>query len=555
MTMARSIFAGPRLKHVSEPVELLPNRELRLAQQLRESEEKFHAIFEQTALGIGRVNFTNGRWIEVNDALCRMLGYNCEKMLATGWLQISHPEDAHRELGPFRRMAAGELETYTVEKRFIHKEGHLVWAQLTASLVRDFEKRPNHELVIIEDITGRKQIEQGLRDSEARLRLAVETAELGTYERDLITNEMTLNPACRRILGVPDGPLPVEFIRRSVHPEDKERIFAAIARAFDPALREICAGEFRVIRPDGTMKWLAGRGRVVFDDSTRPARGQKFIGVLNDITNQKLAEEGLLRAQEDLSRAVADLERQVNERTAELQVAVIELEQLSYSMIHDLRAPLRAIQSFGGLVAEDSKSQLSAEAGDLVEKMRAAANRMDRLVVDTLNYTKVIRGELPVGPVDVGMLASGIAQTYPELQLPKSHVRVAPDLPLVVGNEAALTQCLAQMMQNAAKFCKPGQAARIEIRGEKIGSEWCRIVVEDNGIGIAAEFQQKIFGMFQRLSTAAEGTGVGLAIVKKAAERMGGRVGVESELGKGSRFWIELKAAMPSVHVSAAAVS
>jgi PAS domain S-box-containing protein len=382
-----------------------------------------------------------------------------------------------------------------------------------------------------------------LRESEARLRLAVETAELGTYERDLLTNQMTLNPACRKILGVSDGPLPLDVANRSAHPDDKERVLAAVARAFDPALREICAAEFRILRPDGTVRWVAGRGRVVFDESAEPPRGLKFIGVLNDITDRKLAEEGLIRAREDLSRVVADLERQVSKRTAELQEAVVELEQLSYSMIHDLRAPLRSIQSFGGVVAQDSTSQLSPDARDLVHKMRAAANRMDRLIVDVLNYTKVISGDLPLGPVDVGALVSGIAQTYPDLQPPKSHLRVAPDLPLVIGNEAALTQCMAQMMHNAVRFSKPGQAARIDIRGEKVGPEWFRIIVEDNGIGIAPGFQQKVFGMFQRLSTAAEGTGVGLAIVKKAAERMGGRVGVESELGKGSRFWIELKAA------------
>ncbi|WP_051361356.1 PAS domain-containing hybrid sensor histidine kinase/response regulator [Desulfuromonas sp. TF] len=134
-------------------------------EQRRESEEKFRAVFEQAAIGMGRVSFADARWIDVNDAFCRMLGYPPEEMRATPWPQITHPEDVDLDLIPFRRMAAGELNSYTVEKRFIHKQGHHVWARLTLSLVRDAEGRPDYQIAVIENITERKRSEEELKEA------------------------------------------------------------------------------------------------------------------------------------------------------------------------------------------------------------------------------------------------------------------------------------------------------------------------------------------------------------------------------------------------------
>lgn len=390
--------------------------------------------------------------------------------------------------------------------------------------------------------TAGKQAKEALRESETRLRLAVETAELGLYERDLLSNEVQLNPTCRQILGIGQTAPPPDIAYRSVHPEDQKRVYAAVGRAFDPVAREICAAEFRILRPDGTIRWVAGRGRVIFDDTVTPPRAAKFIGVLDDITTRKLAEQALIEAKESLSLANVDLESQVNERTARLRDAVLELERLSYALVHDLRAPLRAIRSFGGIIAQDVESKLSPQSRDLLEKMRTAAGRMDRLVVDVLNYANVVRGELPLGPVNVGELARHVVETYPDLRPPKVEVKIHSMIPAVLANEAALAQCLGELMQNAARFCKPDRMCHIEVRATRAEKGWVRVLVADDGIGIAPEFHDRIFEMFQRLSAATEGTGVGLAIVKKAIEQMGGRVGVESQPGDGSRFWFELKA-------------
>jgi signal transduction histidine kinase len=231
----------------------------------------------------------------------------------------------------------------------------------------------------------------------------------------------------------------------------------------------------------------------------------------------------------------------LEEKALRLKEALAELEHMSYSIMHDMRAPLRAIVSFGDLILAQEGDRLRPESLGYLQKMQSASARMDHLICDVLNYSVIARANLPLGPVDIGELLRGMIDTYPELHRHKAHIHVSPGLPLVQGNEGALTQCFSNLLGNAIKFARPDQPPRIQVAGE-CRNGWVRISVEDNGVGIAEEMQERIFGIFQRgTTTTQEGTGIGLAIVRKAAERMGGRVGVVSELGKGSRFWIELR--------------
>jgi signal transduction histidine kinase len=167
---------------------------------------------------------------------------------------------------------------------------------------------------------------------------------------------------------------------------------------------------------------------------------------------------------------------------------------------------------------------------------------MDRLIHDVLVYSQVARTELQLRPVNLQTLVDGIVESYPQFQRSAADIVIARDLPSVIGNEAALTQCVSNLLGNAVKFVPPGVRPHIEITAERVGAR-VHLCVKDNGIGIPPEMHEKIFGIFERLSRSYEGTGIGLAVVRKAAERMGGRVSVQSAPGAGSTFCLELPAA------------
>jgi PAS domain S-box-containing protein len=262
--------------------------------------------------------------------------------------------------------------------------------------------------------------------------------------------------------------------------------------------------------------------------------------------HRREAEEAVRTARDELSRANAELERRVQERTAQLRESIAELEAFSYSLSHDLRSPLRAINSFSTMVLEEHGDKLGGEGRGMLEKVVSAARRMDQLMTDVLTLSQVSRIQIQLEPVDVERLLGEILRERPELQAPRAGVRIERPLAPVLGHEPSLTQVLTNLLGNAVKFVAPGVHPSVRV-WTAVEGERVRLWVADNGIGIPAEAREKIFGMFQRLHSQKtyEGTGIGLAIVKKAVERMGGRLGVESEPGRGSRFWVELRQPPP----------
>jgi signal transduction histidine kinase len=272
----------------------------------------------------------------------------------------------------------------------------------------------------------------------------------------------------------------------------------------------------------------------------RSPKGIVFgIGVIAlEVTDQKRAEQALRDAHEQLASRALHLERLVQQRTARLNEMIGDLEGFSYSIVHDMRGPLRAMNSFTQLLQEEC-GQVSPIAENYMKRIRTATVRMDRLIQDGLNYSRLMRAELPLVPVDVAVLVRGILETYPTLQPPNAAIELCGEFPLVKANEATLTQCVSNLLGNAVKFVAPGVSPKVRVWAETCGDR-VRVFFKDNGIGIPIGAHERIFQIFQRLDNTYDGTGIGLAIVKKAAERMGCSVGVESELDKGSTFWLEL---------------
>jgi PAS domain S-box-containing protein len=280
---------------------------------------------------------------------------------------------------------------------------------------------------------------------------------------------------------------------------------------------------------DGRYRWFLTRVVPVRDAAGKVVR---WFGTSTDTSAMREARLVLARSNEEL-------ESLVTERTAKLQELVEDLEHFSYTITHDMRAPLRAMRCFAEAIYDEVVDEKQRE---LLGRIITAAARMDALIADALNYSKAVREELPLVPIDAGKLLQGMLDTYPEFQSSHSHIKVERDIPLVMGNEAGLTQCLSNLLGNALKFAKEGTSAEVRVWSEK-RDRWVRLWVEDNGIGIPEPMLPRLFGLFSRGAGPQAGTGVGLALVRKVVARMGGRVGVESQIGKGSRFWVELKPA------------
>jgi light-regulated signal transduction histidine kinase (bacteriophytochrome) len=229
------------------------------------------------------------------------------------------------------------------------------------------------------------------------------------------------------------------------------------------------------------------------------------------------------------------------EVTEQLARTSKELETISYTVSHDLRAPLRAMYGYADALLEDAAPRLVPEDVHRLERISSAAHRLDRMIRDVLRYSHVSRMEIERGAVELDKLVRNVIATEPALDTHRDAIKIINPLPALMSSAELLKESIAALLSNAVKFVPPGRAPQVKIRAEERPNRvrvWC----EDNGAGITPEFQQRAFSMFERIHAGqdSEGNGVGLAIVKRAVTRLGGEVGVESTPGEGSRFWIDL---------------
>lgn len=375
-------------------------------------------------------------------------------------------------------------------------------------------------------------------DANAFLAAIVQSSSDAIISKDLQGCVTTWNPAAQRLFGYAAAEIVGRCITVLFPPDrlDEESVI----------LQRIRAGE--VIDHFETVRVRKDGVRLHVSLTVSPIRNDagSIIGVAKiarDITQQKENERQLRATQAKLELHTAELERTVAQRTERLQETVGELEAFSYSLSHDLRAPLRAIKGFTEIVLADHGDKIGEDA-DYLRRVMTAASRMERLIQEVLAFSRVSRHQLSVVAIDIAKVVRDLVHERPEFHAPRAQIEVSGPMLPVLGDMASVTQCLSNLLGNAVKFVDRGVTPHVRVTTERRG-EFVRVNVTDNGIGIDEQSQKRLFTVFQRLATNAvyEGTGLGLAIVRKAAERMGGGVGVLSSPGRGSTFWVELPAA------------
>ena len=365
-----------------------------------------------------------------------------------------------------------------------------------------------------------------LKEVHEQLQLAAQAAELGVWNYDLASGAAKWNTYLYRLLGLEprEGHEDVERFFEFIHPEDRDGSIASITTVINSTEDHI-KEEFRIVRADGKIRWLAARGRIYRDKNGRPTR---ISGINYDITERKNAEETIRLAQMQLAMQLTETER-INE----------ELTQYAYAVSHDLKGPLRAIRNYAEFLYEDLADTLTGDQKKYLEGLKTAVDQGDNLINDLLNLSRIDRVPLEMEAADV---PGTVAEVRSLLALP-AEVEITVDVkwPSFSVDRTLLKQILQNLISNGVKFNDRNPKC-IRIGWQEAPEDCIDIFVRDNGIGIEPQYREQIFRIFQRLHTdrAYEGTGIGLAIVQKAANKLGGTVRLESEPGKGSTFTLRL---------------
>ena len=542
------------------------------AEALVESELRLRAIFEQSPLGIALIETASGRLEQVNRKYCEIMGRTAVQLQGRSVLEITHPEDlpfSAQRMAALMADGAGEIE---IAKRYLRPGGEVVWVSLKAVPLRHADAAPTQHLAIVEDITARRRSAQAARIEHAVSRdLALAASEsdgLARVMRTLCELEdwdlaeyWKVDPEAkvmRRSAHWLRAELPGsrEFVQRSGQLTFAEGagLVGAAWQSRAPIWLEDSSSDPRVLRKD-LVREAGMRGALLLPVLLE----RRVVAVLNFASRQMRAPDALLqgtlislgsqvgqfverkRIEAALRELNESLEERVRGRTKELSEANRELESFSYTISHDLRAPLRAMASFSALLREKLGPERPAEAEDYLQRIEKNAVRMGLLIDDLLAFSRAGRGELERRAVDMGALVEEVRDSLAGAGAPGATFAVGA-LPRAHCDPLLMRQVWTNLIDNALKFSQKAAQPRIEIGGmarDGMVEYW----VKDNGIGYDPAHAGKLWGVFERLHTAAEappGTGIGLAIVKRIVERHGGTVRAEGAPGKGATFGFSL---------------
>ena len=632
---------------------------LHLLELRQENEEQFRQVFETANVGKSITQLSGE--INVNQAFCVMLGYSKDELKKKKWQELTPADEIESSQMMLEPLLKGRQDTARFNKRYICKDGSIVWGNVSVAIHRDPSGKPLHFITTVVDITERKRAEEEIRSAKAFLEMVIDMSPFAMWISDKDGTITKVNHSLCRAINLAEDQIvgkynvfmdknlldqgvmprvkavfakhePVRFqiqwqaasagsadfdgardmhidvsmfpildargeltnvvcqwldISDWKHAQDEIRTLStrnqALLEAVPDIIMEVDANKvytwanhagteffgadvisheaafyfegeqqvYQTVKPifngskdivyveswqrrrDGEKRLLAWWCRVLKDAAGNVSGA---LSSARDITEIKLAEN-------EIHRLNAELEQRVVQRTAQLEAANKELEAFSYSVSHDLRAPLRAISGFTQILLEEYAPKLDKEGRRLLDVITGNTGKMGHLIDDLLAFSRLSRQQMAAAAVDLTVLAKVVFAELHNAEKGRHIEFKVGDLPLARGDHSMLQQVLRNLLANAIKFTRTRKTARIEFGGRAEQTETVYFV-KDNGVGFDMAYVKKLFGVFQRLHSADEfeGTGVGLAIVQRIVQRHGGRAWAEGSTS-GATFYFSLPTA------------
>ncbi len=499
-----------------------------------------------------------------SDEVFRIFGHNPQEFQPSmDWLGTHvHPED--KKL--FRKsvnMALCENKLFYIDMRIMRPDGTVRYVNWVADRCRRDEiGNPKHLFGIIQDVTERKNQEDEFKRNADILARAQQVSHVGNWTLDVGNKFFTWSDEVFRIYGYTpkDFKPTMHWVIYHASQEDKDKIKAAIDGAINEG--KTFNGDFHITTLDGDLRYVNYTCDSIEKDSN--GKIKSINGIIQDITERKKAELEIVKARENLEAKVAErtaqivqaneqMQKEIEERKKtestldkerfELKSSNEQLEQFAYIASHDLQEPLRMVNQYVQLIEKRYKGKLDPRADEYIKFATDGTARMRQMIVDLLEFSRVGSKDKPLEPTNLEEVVSQVLNNL-TVAIDESGAKMTHDpMPTVMSDFTQIMHVFQNLSSNALKFRKEGVAPEIHFGAEKKGDEWM-FSVADNGIGIDPKYFDKLFIIFHRLNSAAtyKGNGIGLAISKKVVERHGGRIWVESELGKGTTFFFTLPA-------------
>ncbi|GHC09432.1 PAS domain S-box protein [Cerasicoccus arenae] len=488
-----------------------------------ESEASFRAAFDASGIGMA-ICTKDGRWVRVNESLCRIVGYQREKLLGLTFLEITHPDDIEMSLAHLQDITSSGKKEYRIEKRYIHAKGHAIWVNLTVSAVHDAKGKLLFFVSQIEDVTENRRLERELKTVNERLALATRAGGVGVWDWDVLNDRLTWDEQMFALYGTPPVQLNgIESIRQWIHPDDVSDYFKKLQETLEGG--ELLNILFRVLKPDGSEGHLRAFATVERNAKGKPVR---MVGTNWDISDAVKQKQNL--------QSLAEQAKQ----------ASLAKSQFLANVSHEIRTPLNGVIGMTHLLLDTpGLPEQHRETADLI---LSSSESLMLLINQILDFAKAESGKLELdvhrfnvravmrqlsSPLSIRAEKAGIAFSSNVDKKTPQRLR---------GDSGKLKQIIHNLADNAIKFTKEGKIElSVRVLEETRSDVWLRFSIRDTGIGIEPSVQKRLFSAFMQADASTTrlygGTGLGLAISKEIVELMGGKIGINSEPGKGSEFW------------------